>query len=170
MIRRRWRFRQFLVTLDDSLVTNLGSSRDEPDMPSVTDNLPDALVGSSPPDVSRPIPESPAEVVSDLSDCLTSRAVRRSPGPVPRWRLAQEGPFLSERSSSSLRCFGDGCVFRNTTYRPSDYATPTGEFGVPLHHPRFLEWIGVPESASLLEMGPGMWLQVCTHKWQISSS
>ena len=34
----------------------------------------------------------------------------------------------------------------------------SGEFGVPLHHPRFLEWIGVPESASLLEMGPGRWL------------
>ena len=27
-----------------------------------------------------------------------------------------------------------------------------------LHHPRFLEWIGAPESASLLEIGPGMWL------------
>ena len=51
-----------------------------------------------------------------------------------------------------------GCSFRNTTYRPSDYASPTGEFGVPLHHHWFLEWIGVPESASLLEMGPGMWL------------
>ena len=34
----------------------------------------------------------------------------------------------------------------------------TGEFGVPLHHPRFLEWIGTPESASLLDMGPGRWL------------
>ena len=124
----------------------------------MTDNLPDARVGSSPPDVSRPIPESPAEVVSNLPYCLTSCVVRRSPGPVPRWRLARKGPFLPERSSSSLRCLGDGCAFRNTTYRPSDYATPTGEFGVPLHHPRFLEWIGVPESASLLEMGPGMWL------------
>ena len=74
---------------------------------------------------------------------LTSRVVRRSPGPIPRWRLAWEGPFLS---SSSLHCFGDGCAICNTTYRPSDYATPTGEFGVPVHHPRFLEWIGVPVS------------------------
>ena len=124
----------------------------------MTDDLPDALVGFSPPDVSRPIPESPPEVVSDLPDCMFSSAVRRSPGPVPRWRLAREGPFLSECSSSSLRCCGDGCAFRNTTYCPSDYATPTGEFGVPLNHPRFLEWIGVSESASLLDMGPGMWL------------
>ena len=29
--------------------------------------------------------------------------------PVPRWHLTQEGPFLSERSASSLNCFGDGC-------------------------------------------------------------
>ena len=84
--------------------------------------------------------------VADPPDYLTSCAVRRPPGPVPRWRLAREGPFLSELSSSSIRCFG------------TDYATPTGEFGVPMHHPRFLEWIGLPEFASLLEMGLGMWL------------
>ena len=35
---------------------------------------------------------------------------------------------------------------------------PSGEFGIPMHHPRFLEWIGVPQSASLLEMVPGRWL------------
>ena len=33
-----------------------------------------------------------------------------------------------------------------------------GEFGIPFNHPRFLEWIGLPESDSLLEMGPGRWL------------
>ena len=133
----------------DSLVTNVGSSRVEPD----TSSMP--LAGSSSPNVLRPMPESPPEVVSDLPDYITSCAVRRPPGPVPRWRLAREGPFLL---SSSLHCFGDGCAFRNMTYRPSDYTTPTGEFGVPMHHPLFLKWIGVPESASLLEMGPGMWL------------
>ena len=73
------------------------------------------------------MPVSPPEVVSDLPDCLTSSAVRRSPGTVPRWRLAREGPFLSERSSSLLRCFGDGCAFPNMTYRPSDYVKLTGE-------------------------------------------
>ena len=146
------------ITPEDSVVGKIGSSRDEPDTPSGTDSLQDALLGYSPPELSRPILTSPAEVFSDLPDCPTSRDVRRSPGPVPRWRLAREGPFLSERSSSSLNCFGDGCAFLNTTYRPSDYTKPSGEFGVPLHHPRFLEWIGVPEYASLLEMGPGMWL------------
>ena len=160
-------------SLDDSVVANVGSSRDESNtrseannvpktvveaMPLGMDLLPDVLTNSPPPDVPRSISVSPVEVVSDLPDCLTRHAGRRSPDLVRRWRLAREGPFLAERSSSSLRCFGDACSFRNMTYRPSDYASPSGEFGVPLHHPRFLEWIDVPESASMLEMGPGRWL------------
>ena len=96
--------------------------------------------------------------VADLPKYLTSHVSRRSPGLVFRWWLAREGPFLAERLTSSLRSFGAGCVFRNTTYSASDCASPCGEFGIPLHHPRFLEWIGVPESAGLLEMGPGRWL------------
>ena len=35
---------------------------------------------------------------------------------------------------------------------------PSGEFGLPVHHPRFLEWIWVPQSACLLEMGAGRWV------------
>ena len=35
---------------------------------------------------------------------------------------------------------------------------PSGEFGLPVHHLRFLEWIGVPQSAYLLEMGAGRWV------------
>ena len=73
------------------------------------DFLPDVLADSPPPDVPRPISVSPVEVVSDLPDCLTRHAGRRSPDLVPRWRLAREGPFLAECSSSLLRCFGDGC-------------------------------------------------------------
>ena len=78
--------------------------------------------------------------------------------PVPRWQLAREGPFLAERSPDSIRSLGAGCAFRNTTNRSSDYTAPSGEFGLPRHHLRFLEWIGVPQSASLLEMGAGQWL------------
>ena len=63
-----------------------------------------------------------------------------------------------------LRLFGAGCAFRNTTYRALDYAAPSGAFGVPLNHPRFLEWIGVPESASLLEMGPVRWLDTLSQE------
>ena len=102
-----------------------------------------------------------------LQNMLWSPVVPRSPDvddryatPVPRWRLAREGPFLAERSPDSIRSLGAGCAFRNTTYRSSDYTAPSGEFGLPMHHPRFLEWIGVPQSASLLEMGAGRWLDI----------
>ena len=157
-------------SLDDSVIANVGSSREQSNTPSeaviatqtVVDALPvgmdsgpDVLADSPSPAVHRPSSGSPVGAVADLPNYLTSCEGRRSPGLVPRWRLAREGPFLADRLSSSLRCFGAGCSFRSTTYRPSDYASPSGEFGVPLYHPRFLEWIGVPESAGLLEMGPG---------------
>ena len=61
-----------------------------------------------------------------------------SPRPVPRWRLAREGPFLLKISPSGGAGFGHGCAFRSTTYQPSDYAQPSGKYGLPLHHPRFL--------------------------------
>ena len=143
------------------MIANVGSSREESNTPSKTviatptvvdalpvgtDSGPDVLLDSPLPEVHRPFSRSPVGAVADLPNYSTSRVGRRSPVLVPHWRLAREGPFLAERSSSSLRCFGAGCLFWNTTYRPSDYALPSDEFGIPLHHPRLLEWIGVPES------------------------
>ena len=78
--------------------------------------------------------------------------------PVPRWRLAREGPFFEERSPESIRSLGPGCAFRNTTYRASDYAEPVGDYGFPLHHRRFVEWIEVPQSAGLIEFSGSQWV------------
>ena len=160
-------------SLDDSVTANMGSSREG-------SNTPSEVVVIVPP-VGDVLPElTDAEILADsplptaeglLADLLwapvatrpqgvTRHGDRRSPGRVPRWRLAREGPFLAERSPATLSSFGAGCAFRKTTYQASDYALPSGEFGIPLNHPRFLQWIGVPESASLLEMGPGRWLNV----------
>ena len=79
---------------------------------------------------------------------------------IPRWRLAREGPFMNERSEASLRVLGKGCAFRHTTYTVEDHAPPQGGLGVPLNHPRFLEWVGAPASAWLLEMSPGQWCDI----------
>ena len=159
-------------SLDDSVVANVGSSREESNItseavvvpPTVVDDFPaeivsgpDIVLDSLSPVGGGPFSESLVDAVIDLPKCLTGRGGRRPPGVVPRWRLAREGPFPMERSSKSIRCLGAGCPFRKTTYCASDYASPSGEFGIPLHYPRFLEWIGVPESAGLLEMGPGRW-------------
>ena len=90
--------------------------------------------------------------------------------PVPRWRLAREGPFLAERSPEYIRSLGAGCAFRNTTYRDSDYAAPSGDYGLPMHHPRFIEWIGVPQSASLLEISGGQWLDKLSRDQAITAA
>ena len=88
---------------------------------------------------------------------LSETTGNRDRGRVHRWRLAREGPFTNERSQASLRVLGKGCAFRHTTYSAEDHAPPEGGLGVPLNHPRFLEWLGAPESAWLLEMSPGQW-------------
>ena len=151
----------------------VGSSRDESNTPSEA-VVAAPSVGDAPAEVTDAafLADSPLPTAEDLMwapvasrpQDMTGHGDRRFPSRVPRWRLAREGPFLAEWSSSVLRSFGTGCAFRNTTYRASDYAVPSGEFGVPLNHPRFLEWIGVPESASLLEMWPGRWLDVLSRE------
>ena len=156
---------------DDSVSAIMGSSREESITPSevivigpsVGDVLPVATDAEIQADSPLPTVEG---LLADLlwapvtprSQGISGHGDQRSSDRVPRWQLAREGPFLAERSNAALSSFGARCVFRNTSYRASDYASPSGEFGIPLNHPRFLEWIGVPESASLLEMGPGRWL------------
>ena len=102
-------------------------------------------------DVSRPV--SPVPTVENLfvQDRMWAPVVLPSPDvvdrretPEPRWRLAREGPFLAERSPESIRSLG--------------LDVPSGEFGLPVHYPRFLEWIGVPQSVCLLEMCTGRWV------------
>ena len=89
---------------------------------------------------------------------------------IPRWRLAREGPFPNERSRASLRVLGKGCSYRHTTYSAEDHAMPEGGLGVPLNHPRFLEWLGVPDSAWLLEMSPGHWCDTLTRDQAMSAA
>ena len=90
--------------------------------------------------------------------------------PVPRWRLAREGPFLAERSPEYICSLGAGCAFRNTTYRDSNHAAPLGDYGLPMHHPRFLEWIGVPQLAGLIEIGSGQWLNKLSRDQAITAA
>ena len=157
--------------LDDSVIANEGSSREESNITShtivVAQAVGDALLvemdsktvlESPPPEVVEKCSKLPWRPIADDSHGRTNHQGRRSLGGVPRWRQAREGPFLAERSSSSLPSSGAGCAFRNTTYHASDYASPSGVFGIRLNHPRFLEWVRVPESAGLLERGPGQWL------------
>ena len=80
---------------------------------------------------------SPELSSSSAMDVPANRIQIGSPSPVPRWRLAQEGLFLSEISPSDATGFGHGCAFRSTSYRSSDYAQYSGKYGLPSHHHRF---------------------------------
>ena len=109
--------------------------------------LPDIPEESETPDVVVPRPPSP-NIISEAMPAVGYACVP----------LAREGPFLEERSADSIRSLGPGCAFRNTTYRASDYAEPAGEYGLLLNHPRFLEWIRIPQSAGLLELSGRQWV------------
>ena len=49
-----------------------------------------------------------------------------------------------------------GCQYRMTSYDNADVTNVA--YGPQLHHPRFLEYVGAPESARLLNRSPGYWL------------
>ena len=78
--------------------------------------------------------------------------------------LSREGPFdayceSSDAGSHPLISTGlPGCPYRMTSYRLEDVADVDPAFGVQLHHPRFLECIGAPESARLLGCSPAEWV------------
>ena len=161
-----------LDSVDDSVTAIMGSSREESFTPSEVVVIVPPVGDVYPVQTEELLADSPLPTAEGLlADLLWAPVAPRPPGisehgnpcssdkgKVPRWWLAREGPFLAERSTATLRSVGAGCAFRCTSYRVSDYASPTGEFGIPLDHPRFLECIGVPESASLLDMSPGWWI------------
>ena len=80
--------------------------------------------------------------------------------------LSREGPFDIHRghqhSGASLRLRQDnlGCPFRLTSYdAEEDGPDFSPAYGVQLHDPRLLEYVGSPESARLLSRSPEYWVQ-----------
>ena len=79
--------------------------------------------------------------------------------------LSREGPFDVHQdhphSGASPRILDgmQGCQFRMTSY-DEEHSGPdfTPAYGVQLHDPRLLEYVGVPESARLLSRSPEYWL------------
>ena len=82
------------------------------------------------------------------------------PSCMPRsFDVSREGPF--DAYSSPMDTVDSPWV---TTYRITSYTGPAvadtnPAFGMQLHHPRFLEFIGAPESARLLYHSPAFWIQ-----------
>ena len=56
-----------------------------------------------------------------------------------------------------------GCPFRFTPYSGQPFADGNPAFGLQLHHPRFLEFVGAARSARLLYRSPTFWVNQLGH-------
>ena len=78
---------------------------------------------------------------------------------------SREGPFDihhdRQRSATSPQLLQEtqGCLFRMTSYDVEfDGANFSPKHAVQLHDPRFLEYVGAPESARLMSRSPDYWI------------
>ena len=78
--------------------------------------------------------------------------------------IAREGPFdpdttpMDTEDSPLINASMPGCPFRMTSYTGPAMVDSDTSYGLQLHHPRFLEFIGAPESARLLNQSPSFWV------------
>ena len=63
-----------------------------------------------------------------------------------------------------------GCQYRMTSYDNTDMTEVDPAYGLQLHHPRFLEYVGAPESARLLSRPPGYWLHHMDREQAVSAA
>ena len=69
--------------------------------------------------------------------------------------IAKEGPFdvnatpMETEDSPLINTSMPGCPYRMTSYTGTALVDADTRFGLQLHHPRFLEFVGAPESARL---------------------
>ena len=89
------------------------------------------------------------------------------PDPVPVLppSLFRERPFNAVSCSATttehllITNQWDGCPYRFTSYRDYEHSFVDTPFGVQVHHPQLLEWVGAPESARLLGRAPAQLLK-----------
>ena len=78
--------------------------------------------------------------------------------------IAREGLFdpdttpMDTEDSPLINASMPGCPFRMTSYTGPAMVDADTRYGLQLHHPRFLEFIGAPESARLLNQSPSFWV------------
>ena len=83
----------------------------------------------------------------------------------PTRDVSREGPFdayCAPMDTGDLPLVSTGlpgCPYRITSYTGLAVADTDPAYGIQMHHPRFLEFIGAPESAHLLYRSPAFWVQ-----------
>ena len=112
-----------------------------------------------------------ADIFPDQSAVPTVLASGVSPDSIP-WSTAEdiirdisrEGPFdgsvtpMDTEDSPLISTGLPGCPYRMTSYMGTAMSDTDETYGLQLHHPRFLEFIGAPESARLLNHSPSFWV------------
>ena len=79
--------------------------------------------------------------------------------------VSREGPFdaycapMDTGDCPLVSTVLPGCPYRITSYTAPAVTDTDPAFGIQMHHPRFLEFIGAPESARLLFHSPAFWVQ-----------
>ena len=138
----------------------------------VTFTLCDPIPGSDAPPMTftvYPLPSGLAllsgqsSVRTILATAVSSRPDVWSTG-VPRtYDVSREGPFDAyclPMDTGSLAATGlPGSAYRITSYAGPSVADSNQAYGMQLHHPRYLEFIGAPESARLFYRAPAFWVQ-----------
>ena len=112
-----------------------------------------------------------ANLFPDQSAVMTVLASGVSPDSIP-WSttedfirdIAREGPFdasatpMDTEESPLISTGLPGCPYRMTSYTGTTLADADETYGLQLHHPWFLEFIGALESARLLNHSPSFWV------------
>ena len=113
-----------------------------------------------------PLPGDP-QLLADtaLEQRLGSTPLSPRPGPSssivpPMPDLSREGPFdqycaPADTGEPPMTPTGmPGCLYRMTSCESAEVADVDPAYGLQLQHPRFLEFVGAPESAHLLTRSP----------------
>ena len=72
--------------------------------------------------------------------------------------LMRVRPPWKRENSPLISTSMPGCPYRMTSYTGTAMVDADTTYGLQLHHPRFLEFIGAPESARLLNHSPSFWV------------
>ena len=78
--------------------------------------------------------------------------------------IVREGPFdagatpMETEDSPLISTAMPGCPYRMTSYTGTALVDADTAYGLQLHHPRFLEFIGAPDLARLLNHSPSFWV------------
>ena len=90
--------------------------------------------------------------------------------------LSREGPFdvhqdaLESEATPWVLESLPGCQYRMTSYNDADRSDLDPAYGLHLHDPRLLEYVGAPEWAHLLSRAPDNWIHHMVRDQAISAA